>query len=300
MSPSAQKILSATNKELDIAVLYVDLTTLGVTVDQFPLERLRDGGITAETRSIYSIGYGNGIPWVSLVEQANVLEDAGSVMKVQFSNVNPGDSGGGIFDENGRFVGLITSDEPPAINVVKAQVLESALATMRFPFAQPIQVAEAQPTPEPSQPAPEPVSVTAPATPTEPVEEQAAAVDPSALGIAGVWEGEWTDSSGYRYGAILEIKVNSQNNISGSVDWTLLESRQGGDQSKIGAKAKEFIQGTYDPDIRRANFKTTQMDDPSNIIGRSTYSLLLSEDGTDLSGSASTGIFSSKRSVVTR
>ena len=283
-------ILSSLNKDLDIAVLSIDLTTLGVTVDQFPLERLSGGGITSETQSIYSIGYGNGIPWVSLVEQANVLEDAGNVMKVQFSNVNPGDSGGGIFDESGQFVGLITSDEPPAINVVKAQVLESVLTAMRFPFAQPAPVTETQPTPEPSQTTPEPASVVAPATSTEPVEEQTAVVDPSALGIAGVWDGEWSNASRSAvFKNDIEITIDSANNVSGFNVYTLITSGVES-KSKVGLKATDYFAGTYDPETQRLNLKTTRSDDPDSIIASSIqYSLLLSADGNELSGATENG-----------
>jgi hypothetical protein len=107
--------------------------------------------------------------------------------------------------------------------------------------------------------------------------------------ISGRWPGQWSDRSDNVFTFELTLTRTSENEISGSILWTLKQTARNDLRRKIGLTGTEHVTGTYDPATRRLELRGYRKDDLSEIIGLDIYVLSLSPDGQSLSGSTKTG-----------
>jgi hypothetical protein len=98
------------------------------------------------------------------------------------------------------------------------------------------------------------------------------------------WEGQWVNRRGFIYHPIMEPKVGPDNVAEGRIDWTLEKSPRRSDQPKLGRRAVEFVQGTYDPGVRPLSLEGYRKDDPHQIVVLDRYRLLLAENRKVLGG----------------
>jgi hypothetical protein len=102
--------------------------------------------------------------------------------------------------------------------------------------------------------------------------------------VAGTWRGEWSNAKGHLYSFEARLTVSSDNNVTGAINWKLVASPRGDEQSKLGMTATEYIGGTYDPKERLANIEGHSKDDPKGVIGLDAYRIVVAEDGRTITG----------------
>jgi hypothetical protein len=105
--------------------------------------------------------------------------------------------------------------------------------------------------------------------------------DRTALGTR--WTGPWEDGP-FLFDADLQLKIDRQNQLEGSITWTIRRSPRPSDQAKIGLTGVEHVKGRYSPGARLLSFDGDRKDDPHSIIGLDKYRLLLSENGNRMGG----------------
>jgi ankyrin repeat protein len=100
--------------DLDLAVLTVNnLTKQGINGCAFPFDRLP---IRAELRrgdEVLPVGNPAGVSWAMPVEADKISQINESQIVFQSTFIRSGHSGGGLLDNNGHLVGMMTADEPP-------------------------------------------------------------------------------------------------------------------------------------------------------------------------------------------
>lgn len=149
-------LLEPLDSSLDLAVLSIRLDELGLTEADFPFELLSADGLS-EASTIFTVGYGSGRDWLTLVEDANVVDAQGGELEIQSTSVTQGDSGGGVFAEAGDLIGMIVRDQPPTLVAVATGTMLEALASNRYPVAEGSQPDEPAEPPVSAEPEPMPV-----------------------------------------------------------------------------------------------------------------------------------------------
>ena len=202
-------LLSPLETSLDMAVLTVRVEDVGLNEADFSFGSLT-GGDVATSSSITSIGQGSGRDWVTLVEPTNVIQSQAGLLELQAAGVSQGDSGGGVFSDNGKLLGMITNDAPPALRAITAEALLSELESNRYAVFQPTDSV----TPAPQVEAPSSEGTQAQA------ESKAAKLKVDGISASSVW-----DSS---YGALKSVDGDvssrwlSQNGKTTDVSLTFL------------------------------------------------------------------------------
>lgn len=116
------------NQELDLAVLRIAVDTNAFPVAaQLPFDRIRNPRELKKGDYVFSMGYPLGRPWAVSVEPdrfAGISKD-----KVFFESrfIAPGHSGGALWDQNLKLVGLILSDQAPHGEALSISRVISAL-----------------------------------------------------------------------------------------------------------------------------------------------------------------------------
>ena len=149
------KLLKPLGSTFDIAVLNISLDELNLSEADFPFELLSGGDINS-ANTIFTIGHGNGRTWNTLQEPANLMQALGGLMDVQSSSISQGDSGGGVFSESGRLLGMIVQDAPPALRAIDSKTLFDTLESYSYVISRPGPVAE-PPISEPNDPTTTPI-----------------------------------------------------------------------------------------------------------------------------------------------
>lgn len=102
---------------------------------------------------------------------------------------------------------------------------------------------------------------------------------------SGVWKGNWTSEKGGLSEAEMTLNDEGANQISGFIVWTLQRSVNPNKSEKVGMKAVEYVQGTYDPLTRVISVTGYEKKDPNDLIVLDSYKLSLSENNNELRGS---------------
>lgn len=98
------------------------------------------------------------------------------------------------------------------------------------------------------------------------------------------WVGEWRDDGNLQYGYNLHLKPLPGGQMAGYFEWKLIWTSLPDHFSKVGAIAREYLVGTYDPQTHALNLKGYRRVDPSDIISMDVYILKVSSDGKSLEG----------------
>ena len=124
-------LLAPLDTSLDMAVLTARIEDVGLSETDFSFGSLTGGDVTASS-SITSVGQGSGRDWVTLVEPTNVIQSQAGLLELQAAGVSQGDSGGGVFSDDGKLLGMITNDAPPALRAITAESLLATLEDNRY------------------------------------------------------------------------------------------------------------------------------------------------------------------------
>ncbi len=106
----------------------------------------------------------------------------------------------------------------------------------------------------------------------------------SSQNVVGIWGGEWTDNTGYVYNCRIKIKIDSDNDVAGSITWTLKDSPRRDEQLKIGRQATAYVKGTFNPKHRLVTMGSYRQDDPYDVVDVNEYRLYLLADNSTMSG----------------
>lgn len=99
----------------------------------------------------------------------------------------------------------------------------------------------------------------------------------------GPWRGIWT-SGDHEYQAELNFTVQNSGRVDGQFTWMLVSSPRPEEQSKIGMRAVEHVEGAFDIQTGALTLRGTRTDDPNTIIGVDTYRLAVSPNGQYIAG----------------
>jgi hypothetical protein len=113
-------LLNSFDESLDLAVITVARQNLGASL-QF--DWLGDSDALSPGDSVYFVGHPKGNLWELTVRPSTVSRKDDARIYFQSEFVAPGNSGGGLFNENRELVGMVRKDDPPygeAVSIVTA------------------------------------------------------------------------------------------------------------------------------------------------------------------------------------
>jgi hypothetical protein len=100
----------------------------------------------------------------------------------------------------------------------------------------------------------------------------------------GPWRGVWTTPEHYEYQAELDFTVAMGGQVTGQIRWMLVQSPQHEQQTKIGMRGVEYVEGTFSQDYGILNLRGVRVDDPQHVIGPDQYRFAVSPNGQYLVG----------------
>ncbi|MFN8393683.1 MAG: hypothetical protein U0176_03320 [Bacteroidia bacterium] len=98
------------------------------------------------------------------------------------------------------------------------------------------------------------------------------------------WVGEWRDEGNLQYAFHLHLQPLGGNRMSGYFDWKLIWTWLPEHKSKVGASAREYVVGIYDPVKRQVKVSGIRQTDPADIISMDIYIIDVSADGKSIEG----------------
>lgn len=129
------ELLNPLQTGLDMAVLAANPEDVGLMENDFPFELLTVGNLEKSDKVI-NVGQGSGREWVGLQEDLNVISHQQGIVEVQFFGVSQGDSGGGLFNEDGKFLGMTIQDAQPALRAIDAENVIAVLKDNGYEISQ--------------------------------------------------------------------------------------------------------------------------------------------------------------------
>ena len=100
------------------------------------------------------------------------------------------------------------------------------------------------------------------------------------------FQGGWVKiNTTYLFEFDLILRHDSDNKVEGYFNWKLVSYDEYSDwsinyyQDKMGATAKEYVSGTYDPSTGQYRLKGYKKEDPEQVVGIDTYRLQVDENG---------------------
>lgn len=99
----------------------------------------------------------------------------------------------------------------------------------------------------------------------------------------GPWRGVWTTPDHYEYQAELDFTVEMGGHVTGQIRWMLVQSPAQEQQTKIGQRGTEFVEGTFSQDNGILNLRGVRVDAPQ-LISPDQYRLAVSPDGQYIVG----------------
>lgn len=100
----------------------------------------------------------------------------------------------------------------------------------------------------------------------------------------GPWRGVWTNAIGHEYQAELDFTLELSGRVEGQIRWMLVQSPRHEEQTKIGMRGVEYVEGNFDIQTGALTLRTTRLDDPNEILGTGEYRLIVSPDGQYIVG----------------
>lgn len=127
------ELLDSTNRDLDLAVLAIDLTREGVQADVLQWNQLGDPRLLKSGDSVYSVGYPNGKPWRTFETPDKIYKNSGASIIFETAFVAPGNSGGALLNQRREIVGMISEFESSDGRAVSIQSVIETLREWTYP-----------------------------------------------------------------------------------------------------------------------------------------------------------------------
>ncbi len=101
----------------------------------------------------------------------------------------------------------------------------------------------------------------------------------------GPWRGVWVNTDHqYEYQGELDFTVALDGAVRGQIRCMLVRSPRHEQQAKIGMRAVEHVEGTFDIQTGALNLRGVREDDANDIIGVDEYRLIVSPNGQHIVG----------------
>jgi hypothetical protein len=124
----AAELLDSTNRDLDLAVLAIDLSRENLELQALEWNQLGDPGLLKSGDSVYSVGYPNGEAWRTFETPNKIYKNTGGSIIFETTLVAPGNSGGALLNERREIVGMIREVDS---SDGKAAGIQSVIETLR-------------------------------------------------------------------------------------------------------------------------------------------------------------------------
>ncbi len=153
----AAELLENTDRDLDLAVLAIDLSKEGVDVGALRWDQLGDVRSLKSGDSVYSLGYPKGEPWHTYVTPDRFSKNSRDSIFFESNFIGPGNSGGALLNEKREILGMITEFDVPNGSAVSIQSVLDVLKDWTYPVnltvkSTGITATGGGPTPQPSPP----------------------------------------------------------------------------------------------------------------------------------------------------
>lgn len=133
--PIEANLLEHVGDDLDLAVLNLaGLSERHLSLEGLRFDLLGDPEVLERGDSVYHVGNPNGVEWRSNVRPDAVSRVGGTEIRFESTFIAPGSSGGGLFDERWRLVGLVRADQPPDGVAVRIDRVLERLAEWGYPL----------------------------------------------------------------------------------------------------------------------------------------------------------------------
>jgi hypothetical protein len=126
-------LLEHTDRDLDLAVLAVDLESQRVHVDGLRWDQLGDPRSLKSGESVYSVGYPKAEPWHTYVTPDRFSKNSRDSIFFESNFIGPGNSGGALLNEGREVVGMIIEFQPPDGRAVSIQSVVDILNQWGYP-----------------------------------------------------------------------------------------------------------------------------------------------------------------------
>lgn len=105
----------------------------------------------------------------------------------------------------------------------------------------------------------------------------------SPISLEGNWRTRWSAPGQSVFSGEMYLTISGEN-VEGSIKWKLEETTSPYLRAKIGLIGTEYIRGRYDQASRMLNLEGYSKNDPYTIIGTDVYRITVSVDGKSLEG----------------
>lgn len=127
-------LLETADPDLDLAILNVaGLSERHISLEGLRFDVVGDPGALERGSPVFHVGNRSGNKWYSNVSPDAVSEVLPSAVRFESTLIAPGSSGGGLFDEHWRLVGLVRADEPPDGVAIRIDTLLDRLKLWGYP-----------------------------------------------------------------------------------------------------------------------------------------------------------------------
>lgn len=120
----AAVLLDNADVDIDLAVLSLDVSSLGLPVDGLRWDQLGDVSLVKKGDFVYSLGYPNGEAWRSFVTPDRVSQMSLTSILFESNFVGPGNSGGALLNDQREMIGMIRETG-------KALMIQAVVDTLR-------------------------------------------------------------------------------------------------------------------------------------------------------------------------
>jgi hypothetical protein len=127
------ELLDSTNRDLDLAVLAIDLSRESVPADALDWNQLGDPGLLKSGDSVFSIGYPNGEAWRIFETPNKIYKKTGASIIFETALIAPGNSGGALLNERREIVGMIREVDSSDGKAVGIQSVIETLKEWTYP-----------------------------------------------------------------------------------------------------------------------------------------------------------------------
>jgi hypothetical protein len=225
-------------------------------------------------KKAYIVGFAKGQVWSRSPQPESITSARSTEIEVDSRFVARGHSGGGVFDENWRLIGMVWADEPPLAKVYPLRLVLEEVDRSRFPVAFPLRDQPA-PRPAPAQPRPRLSPISPPSTSVP------ASALPRLGDLMGAWRGRYAYTT-YRGGVPVDFAMTLaivDNGCRGRIE----EPNTFGDRAARNLYATVVCQVDITKLPARLIFKKTY-DGTGRVSHSVDYSGDISPDGRSVKG----------------
>jgi Trypsin-like peptidase domain len=128
------KLLENVDRDLDLAVIaVVGVKGKGIPTSELNFDLLADTSSLQPGMDVSSVGYPGRRAWYTSQLPQRLSEIGSSAIRFEATWIEPGLSGGGLFDPSWRLIGMVVSDSPPVGMAIPASQIHARLRQWGYP-----------------------------------------------------------------------------------------------------------------------------------------------------------------------